>query len=91
MLLMSFAAWGCDSDGKDLPKASDATPTTQPSQTQTAVFAGGCFWCSEAVFEQLKGVSDVTSGYAGDTKETANYQTVCSGTTNHAESIRNRD
>jgi peptide-methionine (S)-S-oxide reductase len=86
MLLMSFAAPGC---GGDLPQAKEMIPpTSQPAQSQTAVFAGGCFWCTEAVFEQLKGVSDVTSGYAGDTKETANYETVCSGATNHAEAIR---
>ncbi len=55
---------------------------------RTAVFAGGCFWCTEAVFEQLNGVSDVTSGYSGDRKETANYEAVCGGRTNHAEAIR---
>jgi peptide-methionine (S)-S-oxide reductase len=47
----------------------------------TAVFAGGCFWCVEAVFEELEGVIDAVSGYAGGSKETANYEAVCSGTT----------
>jgi peptide-methionine (S)-S-oxide reductase len=55
---------------------------------QTAVFAGGCFWCTEVVFEQLQGVSDVVSGYAGDTKQTAKYDLVSSGRTKHAESIQ---
>jgi methionine-S-sulfoxide reductase len=59
---------------------------TQP--TSQAVFAGGCFWCTEAAFEQLDGVLDVTSGYAGGSQETADYKTVCSGTTGHAEVIR---
>jgi methionine-S-sulfoxide reductase len=54
----------------------------------TAVLAGGCFWCTEAAFEQLKGVSDVTSGYAGGKVDTANYQRVCQGDTGHAEAIR---
>lgn len=54
----------------------------------TAVFAGGCFWCTEAAFEILKGVSDVTSGYAGGSKATADYKSVCTGTTGHAEVIR---
>jgi peptide methionine sulfoxide reductase msrA/msrB len=54
----------------------------------TAVFAGGCFWCTEAVFEQLDGVHDVESGYSGGTKETANYEQVCDGNTGHAEAIR---
>jgi methionine-S-sulfoxide reductase len=54
----------------------------------TAVLAGGCFWCTEAAFEQLEGVVDVTSGYAGGGAETANYRAVCGGDTGHAEAIR---
>ena len=54
---------------------------------KTAVLAGGCFWCTEAAFEQLNGVSDVTSGYAGGSRETANYRAVCGGDTGHAEAI----
>jgi peptide-methionine (S)-S-oxide reductase len=57
---------------------------------QTAVLAGGCFWCVESVFKELDGVLEVTSGYAGGTAETADYDTVCSGTTNHAEAVRVR-
>lgn len=68
------------------PKTSATTPST--NGTATAVFAGGCFWCTEAAFEQLKGVTDVVSGYAGGSKETANYEQVCSGNTGHAEAIR---
>ncbi len=55
---------------------------------RTAVLAGGCFWCTEAVFEQLSGVSDVVSGYAGGRRETARYGPVSSGETDHAESIQ---
>jgi methionine-S-sulfoxide reductase len=54
----------------------------------TAVLAGGCFWCTEAAFEQLAGVSDVESGYAGGKRDTANYERVCDGNTGHAEVIR---
>ncbi len=56
--------------------------------TQTAVIAGGCFWGMEGVFERLKGVVDVTSGYSGGEKNTAHYEMVGSGTTGHAESIQ---
>jgi peptide methionine sulfoxide reductase msrA/msrB len=60
----------------------------KPMTTATAVFAGGCFWCTEAAFEQLKGVVDVQSGYAGGTKDTATYERVSTGSTGHAEAIR---
>jgi peptide-methionine (S)-S-oxide reductase len=62
-------------------------PLAPGSGRQTAVFAGGCFWCVEAVFNELVGVESVLSGYAGGTAETANYKTVCSGRTDHAEVI----
>ena len=64
--------------------------TAPPDGDATAVLAGGCFWCTEAVYLQLDGVKEVVSGYAGGTAETANYETVCSGTTNHAEAIQIR-
>ena len=54
----------------------------------TAVLAGGCFWCTEAAFEQLDGVLDVQSGYCGGARETADYKSVCRGNTGHAEAIR---
>jgi peptide-methionine (S)-S-oxide reductase len=49
--------------------------------------AGGCFWCVDAVYRQLDGVQHATAGYAGGTPETADYRTVCSGTTGHAEVV----
>ena len=52
------------------------------------VFAGGCFWCVEAVFEELDGVIEAVSGYAGGTAEDANYKAVCTGTTGHAEAVK---
>lgn len=54
----------------------------------TVVVAGGCFWCTEAAFEQVNGVLNVVSGYAGGTEETANYQDVAHGRSTHAESIQ---
>jgi len=58
--------------------------------TQTAVLAGGCFWGMEGVFERLKGVKDVTSGYSGGEMNTAHYEMVGTGMTGHAESIQSR-
>jgi len=55
---------------------------------EIAVFGGGCFWCTEAVFKMLGGIISVMPGYAGGTKENPTYEEVCSGTTGHAEVIR---
>ena len=60
------------------------------SAGDTIVLAGGCFWCTEAVYRQLDGVSSVRPGYAGGAAETANYQDVCNGDTGHAEAIEVR-
>ena len=56
--------------------------------SETATFGAGCFWCVEAVLEQLDGVSDVTSGYMGGEVENPTYKAVCSGTTGHAEVVQ---
>lgn len=61
-------------------------PASAPGE-RLAVFAGGCFWCTEAVFRELDGVLGVTSGYSGGDAAGANYEAVCSGTTDHAEAI----
>lgn len=53
-----------------------------------ATIGGGCFWCVEAIFEQVEGVHKVLSGYSGGTEETADYKTVCSGETRHAEVVQ---
>lgn len=76
---------------------ADAKPaaSTKPQVTSApadanlskAVFAGGCFWCVEAVFEELEGVKEVISGYAGGNKDTADYKSVCTGKTGHAEAV----
>jgi peptide-methionine (S)-S-oxide reductase len=62
-------------------------PLSSAPGEATAVLAGGCFWCVEAVYQQLDGVSAVVNGYAGDSAETADYETVCSGVTDHAEAV----
>jgi peptide-methionine (S)-S-oxide reductase len=70
--------------------ASPATPAPAPnmSHTETATFGAGCFWCVEAVLEQLPGVLDVTSGYMGGSVPDPTYEQVCSGTTGHAEVVQ---
>ena len=55
---------------------------------QTAIFGNGCFWCTEAIFQKLKGVSSVLPGYSGGTKPVPSYEEVCSGSTGHAEVIK---
>jgi peptide-methionine (S)-S-oxide reductase len=61
---------------------------TAMSTTQTAVLGGGCFWCLEAVFDQLLGVHSVESGYAGGPAPNPSYEDVCAGNTGHAEVVR---
>lgn len=68
--------------------ASDEEPVTAPSTKQTATFAAGCFWCVEAVFEQLKSVENVRSGYSGGKPGDATYELVSGGNTGHAEVIQ---
>lgn len=58
------------------------------NHTEVATLAGGCFWCLEAVYDQLKGVEDVVSGYSGGPLPNPTYKAVCSGTTGHAEVIQ---
>jgi peptide-methionine (S)-S-oxide reductase len=68
----------------NLPAAEAGT--TAP--TDSAVFSGGCFWGVDAVFKHVKGVEQVTSGYSGGNADTAQYETVSTGTTGHAESVQ---
>ena len=71
-----------------IPDPAVDAPLAEKKGEQTAVLAGGCFWGVEAVFEHVKGVIDVASGYAGGSAGSANYETVSNGGTGHAESVR---
>ena len=68
--------------------ATDSAPSG--AREAVAVLAGGCFWCVEAVYRQLDGVSSVVSGYAGGSADSADYRTVSSGRTGHAEAVEIR-
>lgn len=80
------------------PESHKASPPAEPAPTapdqqtapdwQTATFGNGCFWCTEAVFQQLKGVESVVSGYSGGHVADPTYEQVCTGTTGHAEAIQ---
>ena len=59
-----------------------------PESLETATFGAGCFWCTEAVFQRLKGVHSVVSGYSGGDVKNPTYQQVCSGGTGHAEAVQ---
>ena len=95
MVLVAFAI-GCSvvsssSKAVDLREVMpEVTPETITSAKgmQTAVFAGGCFWGVEAVFERVKGVTDVVSGYSGGDAKSANYDDVSDGKTLHAEAVK---
>ena len=89
-LVVALAACGL-ADAADstfnVPAPAVDLPLSQSKGTQTLVLAGGCFWGVDAVFKHVKGVTSVTSGYAGGDKQTADYETVSSGRTGHAESV----
>ncbi|MBX9731956.1 MAG: peptide-methionine (S)-S-oxide reductase MsrA [Sphingomonas sp.] len=87
LALVAFTGGSANAErAVQIPAALNDVPRTPG--LQTAVFAGGCFWGMEAVFEGVKGVQSVTSGYAGGTAETAQYDIVSTETTGHAEAVR---
>jgi len=93
MLLTCFAGFACSRPthaAADLPAPEtdlEVETNDETSPSAVAVLAGGCFWCTEVVFEKLQGVSNVVSGYAGGDADDANYQAVSNGRTDHAEVI----
>jgi len=78
----------CVSSAAVIPPPAVDIPADGGRQQAVAVLAGGCFWGVEAVFEHLKGVKDVVSGYAGGSPNTAHYEMVGTGRTGHAESVQ---
>ncbi len=87
-LLMIGLAAGPAAAARAVPVPAPAQDVAAGPGLATAVLAGGCFWGVEAVFEQLRGVKSVTSGYAGGTRATATYDQVSTERTRHAEAVR---
>ena len=85
---VSNAASGDSEKAYQLPVPTFDTPATAATAKETAVFAGGCFWGVQAVFQHTRGVLNAVSGYAGGAKETATYASIGSGRTGHAESVQ---
>jgi peptide-methionine (S)-S-oxide reductase len=89
-LLIAFATClGCNAaDKPPIPAPSTDSALAQTSGKQTAVFAGGCFWGTQSVFERVKGVLNTTAGYSGGSAATATYEQVGQENTGHAESVK---
>ena len=88
-LTVAVLCAGCRAATKPrIPAAAEDAALAQKPGQQTAVFAGGCFWGTQSVFERVKGVVATTVGYAGGSADTATYPQVTTETTGHAESVR---
>jgi len=90
MLAMALVAvWAGGGFGTPEAKEGVKAPVGPPPKgSQTATFGAGCFWCTEAVFQQLKGVHSVVSGYSGGSVKNPTYRQVCRGDTGHAEAVQ---
>jgi peptide-methionine (S)-S-oxide reductase len=93
LALASVLIWGevIMLEAQKPPTAAPTPSTTAPTPAgplEVATFGSGCFWCTEAVFEQLRGVISVESGYSGGTVKNPTYKQVCTGLTGHAECVR---
>lgn len=84
LIAIFFTSVACQAATAPMPKAGKPMST---QNLETATLAAGCFWCTEAVFQRLKGVSSARSGYIGGTVKNPSYEQVCTGTTGHAEAI----
>lgn len=90
LLTGAFAAFATTATGAPLPAPAADLPRAATTSTQTAVFAGGCFWGVEAVFRHMKGVHSAVSGYAGGRTKNPTYEDVSTGMTGHAEAVEVR-
>jgi peptide-methionine (S)-S-oxide reductase len=87
LLMIGVPAIGAAAPSSPIPAATRDASLASHTGKEKAVFAGGCFWGTQSVFERVKGVTDTTAGYAGGTAATATYDQVTTETTGHAESV----
>ena len=85
VLLLAAVLFGMTPPTPSKASSTAANPHTTATARETITLGGGCFWCTEAVFEQLKGVEAVVSGFSGGTVAHPSYEQVCTGATGHAE------
>lgn len=85
LLMLMSASCSAENESKAEKEESMAEPRIASGETEIATFGAGCFWCVEAVFDELEGVNSVTSGYMGGKTVNPTYKEVCSGETGHAE------
>lgn len=88
VLVAGGASLGCHAATRSIPAPATDVPLASAPGKQTAIFAGGCFWGTQSVFERVKGVVDTTVGYSGGAAFTATYDQVTTETTGHAESVK---
>jgi len=88
LLTVVGTSLGCNAANRTIPPPAIDAPLASAPGKQTAVFAGGCFWGTQSVFERVKGVLDTTVGYSGGSASTATYDQVTTETTGHAESVK---
>ncbi|MGH9633447.1 MAG: peptide-methionine (S)-S-oxide reductase MsrA [Candidatus Angelobacter sp.] len=88
LIILTTIACHASSAAVKLPNPATDEPLSKTKSSETVVLAGGCFWGIQAVFEHVKGVSSATAGYSGGPASTAQYETVSTGRTGHAESVK---
>ncbi len=88
ILMLLTLVTSCNAKEKEIQEFKEPIKMNVENNMEVATFAGGCFWCTEAVFTELKGVEKVVSGYTGGMIKNPSYKEICTGTTGHAEAIQ---